>query len=287
MERGRNLKNLRPETEPVDIVDLEQMVKDMILKYGPSGMTLDSLDMSHIEVVLDDFTYGPFEVNDVQPHLLDEWLIDNDGPTQTTQHFSRVATTSLAESWSVTRGVKIGISTSLHVGPIVSGGLSVDLTFSETQSTQRTNTITDTYTTDIPIAPNQTAEISVSCFEYAISVPWTATVRMKGEYHFTGHADPDHNTHQNMDGHGQLGAAFQYNLIQHPAITALDAVTVLFHAKGTYSGVHKQKWNWEIHSKPYLPHAKPNVGANPLQSRQPLPFAITRLTTVVGSKTVK
>jgi hypothetical protein len=235
--------------DPVNIVDFRQVFIDILAKNQP-GMVVDSLDLtSQIQTVLTNFQYGQYVINAAQPTLIDEQDFTNDGPTTIQQQFSRTESVQLQETWSVTKGITLQSGLTFNIPAInIGGSASTTLTFSETQGKTESTSVSDTHTTVIPIAPNTITDISVTLFEYTVSVPWSANIQMRGQFLFTGHRDPDPSTHQTMHGSGPLGAVFQYYGV--PNFTIVDSQTIVFQATGNYNGVHAQKWDWEIHSKP-------------------------------------
>ncbi len=93
--------------------------------------------------------------------------------------------------------------------------------------------------------------------ERTLSVPWSATLRMSGQFVAYAHADPNPSTHQDFVSTGPLGKVFRY--IGNPAFTVVDDNTITFNAQGRYAGVIGEKWNWEIHSSPIGPLAPRQV----------------------------
>jgi hypothetical protein len=260
---------IRPFDSPsINIVDFQALVLNIIHTYAPAGMVLDSVDYSSITTVLNNFQYGPLVVNQAEPKLINEWDFQNNGPTIINQQFSQSVSAQLQESWSVTNGVSLGFSVSFGIPSVMTGGATTTLTFSETQAKTETTVLTDTNTTTIPVAPETDTTIAVNLWEYTVSVPWTASIRMSGAYTFKGHKDPN----QTMNGSGPLGAVFQYT--PNPAITVLDNQTILFNCNGDYSGVHGQRWDWGITATPYKPELFKKIVSESIPSSKDNPLSV-------------
>jgi hypothetical protein len=124
-----------------------------------------------------------------------------------------------------TNGIQLRGSISFGVPKIMEGGLSTTLSFSETMTKTEAQTVSSTNTTDIPIAPEQIAKVTVTLFEYVVSVPWTATIRMRGTVHSIGDNGP--NTSIRRDPSADV-----FNMLHNPASKSLTLTRLSFKQQG-------------------------------------------------------
>jgi hypothetical protein len=233
------------------IVDIKALLTECILSNiqgaARADVVIQSIGFDNVVSTLENFKYDDYSLNDVEPRLINEWEINNNGGESVSHTFTEAASTTLKESWSVTNGITIKENFGFKIDSVFDFGTDITITFSETHSQDVTRTITDTNCTTIPIPPYSKDIIKAILFEYKVSVPWTAKIQLKGQFNLKLQINrPVHNIEFEHDY--PIGLVFKK--INHPLIEVIDDDTILFSASGNYRGVSNQKWAWDIQTVP-------------------------------------
>lgn len=133
-------------------------------------------------------------------------------------------------TYTVERGIDTGLSGEWSAGlpETIGAKTEISIKFSTLWGSTETKTTERTYSLNqvVTIPPESTVQVQLLISEEVVNVPWTATMSLKG--YFAGKFE--------MNG-GWPWKYFGIGDLKHPDVKYIARDEILFHAKGTFSGL--------------------------------------------------
>jgi hypothetical protein len=227
----------------------------------PGTARATAINVSGLAQKLSSVKYDSFDVTAEPPAEVDRVDYSNDTATQQSQTFQVSETVQLAETWSVTRGLQVGLSAGVNIDGY-QGGASIMLSTSETNSKTRTQAHSWQGSVPVVVPPHSRVELTLLLNELAIDVGFLAEIELSGSVGFLMAADgiifPDdrssplplpYSVANYPIGEGSLPLGHLFERDPHPLVSVVDPHTIHCGIEGRYKGV--QGRNWQVQAKQF------------------------------------
>jgi hypothetical protein len=223
------------------IADLYGFAVEKVLKPGASGQgqPFDGYAFISNRLVTDiqSISFGVASVA-MTPVTIASSSYKNGTSAAASQTFTDSKTTTATASVQVTNGVTTGVNNTFSLNYLIGGTsltLSVSTNFSVVQSNGSSVAQTWSWLAIVPVPAHSTVEASVVVQTGNYAIPFTAKVRLSGDFYWTrdvGQGSPNeyvYNVGWNVGG--------MFQTFPYPGVTVIDANTVECDVSGIWNAV--------------------------------------------------
>uniref|UniRef100_A0A147BGK5 Putative cytotoxin-like protein n=1 Tax=Ixodes ricinus TaxID=34613 RepID=A0A147BGK5_IXORI len=237
------------EDKPIREKELQFNLQDVVMGYlyqqaKKTGANLWDMDVMGentarpknnnyppVKARMSELIFGKAEIVSTKPLVAYSQLFHNGQPDRNeTATIKKEIKHHNTYTYTVERGIDTGLSGEWSAGlpDVVGARTEISLKFSTLWGSTETKTTETTYSLNqvVTIPPESTVRVQLLIAEEVVNVPWSATMYLKG--YFAG---------QFEKGGGWPWEFFGVGALTHPDVKYIAPDEILFHAKGTFSGI--------------------------------------------------